>query len=174
LDEDMLRSVFHPDSVHNHGFRGPSSDPSLPSTDDDPGDFVSYALGVLKTHTRTHHHLGNFLIEIDGDVAWTECYFTAFHRMRPIGDPQAAANAFDTPMDLFVAGRYIDRMERRDGVWKITHRTGMTDWQRIDAPVRRAGSRQMPTRWASRARMISSIAARMFTARNYRGSYERV
>ena len=31
LDETMLRSVFHPDSQHAHGFEGPSSDPSLPS-----------------------------------------------------------------------------------------------------------------------------------------------
>ena len=25
LDEDLLRSVFHPDSQHAHGFVGPSS-----------------------------------------------------------------------------------------------------------------------------------------------------
>ena len=31
LDEALLRSVFHPDSHHRHGFEGPSSDPSRPS-----------------------------------------------------------------------------------------------------------------------------------------------
>ena len=134
LDEEMLRTVFHPDAVHNHGFQGPSSDPSLPSTPDQPGDFVAYALGVLSTHHRTHHHLGNFMIEIEGNVAWTEAYFTACHRMRKIGDPKASPNAFDTEMDYFVGGRYIDRMEKRDGVWKITHRTGVNDWQRIEPP----------------------------------------
>ena len=39
-----------------------------------------------------------------------------------------------TTDDYFVGGRYIDRMEKRDGVWKITHRTGVNDWQRIEPP----------------------------------------
>ena len=134
-DEELLRSVFHPGSQHRHGFVGPSSDPSRPSTPEQPGDFVAYALGVLATHTRTHHQLGNIFIEVEGDVAYTEAYFTAYHRMRPKGDPQAAPNAFDTEMDVWVGGRYMDRMERRDNMWKITHRTGLADWRRIEAPA---------------------------------------
>ena len=66
LDETMLRSVFHPDSQHAHGFEGPSSDPSLPSEPGKPGDFVAFAFGVLNTHTRTHHQLGNIFIELEG------------------------------------------------------------------------------------------------------------
>lgn len=128
LNEDLLRTVFHPDSKHAHGFKGPSS-----TTDGSP-DFVAYALGVLRAYHRTHHHLGNIFIEIDGDVAFTEAYFTAFHRMRAKGDPLAASNAFDTEMDYFVAGRYLDRMEKRNGEWKITHRTGLTDWIRTEPP----------------------------------------
>jgi hypothetical protein len=26
------------------------------------------------------------------------------------------------------------RFEKRNGVWKISHRTGMTDWTRLEAP----------------------------------------
>ncbi|MBI1182223.1 MAG: nuclear transport factor 2 family protein [Alphaproteobacteria bacterium] len=136
-DEELLRSVFHPGSQHRHGFIGPSSDPSRPSSPDAPGDFVAYALAVLATHIRTHHQLGNIFVEVEpgGTVAYTEAYFTAFHRQRPKGDPQAAATAFDTEMDVWVGGRYMDRMEKRDNVWKITHRTGLTDWRRVEAPA---------------------------------------
>ena len=134
FDEDLLRSVFHPDSQHAHGFVGPSSDPSLPSSPGKPGDFVAYAYAVLATHSRTHHQLGNVLIELDGDNAYTESYFSAYHRMRAKGDPLAAPNAYDTEMDFLVGGRYIDRMQKRDGVWKISHRTGLTDWMRTESP----------------------------------------
>jgi SnoaL-like domain len=137
LDEVLLRSVFFPDSYHRHGFEGPSTDPSRPSRPGKPGDFVAYALGVLNTHTRTHHQLGNVFIEIeaDGVTAYTEAYFTACHRMRAKGDPKAATNAYDTEMDFRVGGRYMDRMEKREGVWKIAYRVGITDWMRTDPPT---------------------------------------
>jgi hypothetical protein len=135
FDEALLRSVFHPDSQHAHGFVGPSSDPSLPCAPGAPGDFVAYAFEVLGTHTRTHHQLGNILIELDGDDAYAETYFTAYHRMRAIGDPQAAENAHDTEMDFWVGGRYIDRLQRRQGSWRISHRTGLTDWARTEPPA---------------------------------------
>ena len=116
MDETLLRSVFHPGARHRHFYEGPSSDPDLPSTPEAPGDFVAFALGVLSTFTRTHHQLGNTLIELDGpEHARAETYFTAFHRMRPRGDPAAAPNAYDTEMDYFVGGRYIDRFALRDG-----------------------------------------------------------
>ena len=136
LDESMLRSVFHPGSRHRHFFEGPSSDPSLPSRPGEPGDFVAFAMDVLRTHSATHHQLGNVLIELTrADSATAETYFTAHQRMRPLGDPLASPSAFDTPMDYFVGGRYLDRFERRDGAWRIVERIGMTDWARIDAPA---------------------------------------
>ena len=134
LDEDLLRSVFHPDSQHAHGFVGPSSNPSLPSSPGAPGDFVAYAFEVLGTLSRTHHQLGNTLIELDGDNAYAETYFSAYHRMRAKGDPLASDGAYDTEMDWLVGGRYIDRLQRREGVWKIIHRTGLTDWMRTEPP----------------------------------------
>lgn len=135
LDETMLRSVFHPDSQHAHGFEGPSSDPSLPSEPGEPGDFVAFALGVLNTHRHTHHQLGNIFIELEDDNAYAETYFTAYHRMRAKGDPKAAEHAWDTEMDFWVGGRYLDRFQKRDGVWKISHRTGLTDWMRTEPPA---------------------------------------
>lgn len=133
LDETLLRSVFHPDSFHHHGFEGPSSHPDGKAG----GDFVAYAFGVLASHTHTHHQLGNILIELepDGTTAFTEAYFTAYHRMRAKSDPRAATNAWDTEMDFWVGGRYLDRMEKRNGSWKIAYRVGMTDWTRIEPPA---------------------------------------
>jgi hypothetical protein len=55
--------------------------------------------------------------------------------MRAKGDKLAAANAWDTQMDYWVGGRYMDRMEKRDGVWRIATRIGMTDWTRVDPPT---------------------------------------
>jgi hypothetical protein len=134
MDESLLRSVFHPDSRHRHVFEGPSSDPAAPG-----GDFVGYALSVLATHKRTHHQLGNVFIELedDGVTAYTEAYFTAYHRVRAKGDPKAARDALDTEMDLWVGGRYLDRMEKRHGVWKIACRIGTTDWTRLEPPSSR-------------------------------------
>ena len=136
-DEQLLRSVFHHDSMHRHGFQGRSSDASKPYQKGNPVDFVGYALDVLATFTHTHHQLGNIFIEpeADGVTAFTEAYFTAFHRMRANGDPLAAANAYDTQMDYWVGGRYMDRMQKRNGIWKIASRIGMTDWTRVDAPT---------------------------------------
>ena len=134
MDESMLRSVFHPDSQHAHGFVGPSSDPSLPSKPGEPGDFVAYAFEVLNTHTRTQHQLGNIFIELEGSDAFAETYFTAYHRMRAKGDPMAAENAYHTEMDFLVGGRYLNRFQKRDGVWKISQRTGLTDWMRTEPP----------------------------------------
>lgn len=135
MDEAMLRGVFHEGATHRHFYEGPSSDSTVPYSEAEPGDFVAFAMSVLRTHERTHHQIGNILIELRGhDSAVGESYFTAHHRMRPVGDPLAGATACDTPMDYFVGGRYLDRYALRDGRWGIVERTGMTDWVRLDAP----------------------------------------
>lgn len=133
LDEALLRSVFHPGSQHCHFYEGPSSAPDQPATEEEPGDFVRFAFGLLKTYKRTHHQMGNTTIDfVDDSQANVETYFTAFHLVRPLSDPLAGAQAFDNEMDYFVGGRYIDRFELRDGEWRIIQRTGMTDWVRIE------------------------------------------
>lgn len=133
MDEALLRSVFHPGSLHYHFFEGPSSAPDEPSTEHAPADFVTFALRLLTAYQRTHHQMGNTLIEFTDDMhATVETYFTAFHLVRPLGDTLAGSQAFDNEMDYFVGGRYIDKFACRDGQWKIIHRTGMTDWARIE------------------------------------------
>lgn len=129
-DEALLRSVFHPDSEHNHGFQGPSSAPNLPASADKPADFVGFALGYLKGFSCSHHQLGTPLIKINGNSAESECYFTATQIMRAKGDPLAPDGALDHELEIGAGGRYLDELEKRDGVWKIRRRSGEMDWQR--------------------------------------------
>lgn len=122
-DEALLRSVFHPDSTHDHGpYHGPSS------------DFCGFALDLLRLLTATQHHVGNILIDLQGDRAYSEAYWVAYHHVPPGVDLPGPMADHDRSHaeDLFIGGRYIDRFERRDGVWKIAHRFGIHDWQRWD------------------------------------------
>jgi hypothetical protein len=69
----------------------------------------------------TTHDLGNILIDIESDTAYVESYVRAYHRMRrPNGERY----------DHISSSRYLDRMERRDGEWRIKHRIVVRDWFR--------------------------------------------
>ncbi len=122
LDATLLRSCFHPDSQHDHGYVGPSE------------TFVGFALDVLRGCVATHHHLGNISIAVRGDEAEAESYFTAYHRVAE-DPPEAFADAVG--MDLIIGGRYLDRLERRGGAWRIVRRVGVHDWRRYEPPADR-------------------------------------
>jgi hypothetical protein len=64
--------------------------------------------------------IGNVLIEVEGNEAFGEVYFHAYHKV-------PAEQGFD---DVIIAGRYLDRYELRDGVWKIAYRSERNDWSR--------------------------------------------
>lgn len=120
VDEELLRSVFHPDSTHDHDiYKGSSS------------DFCGHAIALLKVLERTQHHLGNVLVEVKGDVATSEAYFMAYHRLGAgvSGPGMFEREDVSSAQDVLVGGRYIDRFERRDGEWRIAHRTGVHDWE---------------------------------------------
>ena len=112
LDEALVRSVYHPGASDDHGpFSGTAE------------EFAAWVIPVLqRDFSATMHTLGNILIELDGDAAHVESYFHAYHRVpRPAGD-----------RDLLVGGRYLDRFERRAGVWKISARTVVLEWSRSE------------------------------------------
>jgi len=120
VDDAMLRSVFHPDSTHQHGpFKGPSS------------DFCGFAIALLRDLVRTQHLLGNVSIELKGDTAYVESYFLSYHRIAKGKKGNGVFVTHDTSIDedILIGGRYIDRFERRDGVWKIANRTGVHEWE---------------------------------------------
>ncbi len=111
-DEALIRSVYHPGATDDHGtFTGSAE------------DFVAWVIPLLRRDfASTMHTLGNILIALDGDSAHVESYLHAFHRvLRPAG-----------ARDLIFAGRYVDRFERRAGVWKIAARKVICDWTRYE------------------------------------------
>lgn len=113
LDPVLHRSVFHDDATtdYGEGYRG------------DADGFVAFAQGVLTPHASNHHMIGQVRIDFeDADTGFGEVYFQAFHRIEEDG----------VPKDLFVSGRYVDRYERRAGVWKIAHRSELVDWVRTE------------------------------------------
>jgi hypothetical protein len=62
------------------------------------------------------------LTEVRGDLAHAESYVLACHRTERSSEKS----------DLTLALRYVDRLERREGVWGIVHRVALHDWSRED------------------------------------------
>lgn len=113
-DADLLLDCFHPGATHEHGaFRGLSA------------DFCAYGLALVRGVVLTHHQLGQISIELDGERARVESYFTSYHRFGETPPPGGQAHE-----DRIMGGRYVDRFERRDGVWRIAHRQGVNEWVR--------------------------------------------
>jgi hypothetical protein len=114
MDWELLRSCYHPDAIDDHGpFRG-TVDEMIPWLEAHSPDFQS-----------STHYIMNQLVELDGDVAWVESYCMATHRTVP-----TEANPEVT--DLVVNVRYLDRMERRDGQWRIGARRLAWEGGRFD------------------------------------------
>jgi hypothetical protein len=125
-DWALVRSCFADDHVHSHGGFTGSAD-----------KFVTFASETLSRIPATHHSISNVHITLadDGMSATTEANFVAYHLIE-------AGHYKDTPVptggkatDWIVAGRYCDRLEKRDGVWLIVKRDAVHDWERHDPAV---------------------------------------
>ena len=114
LDGELERSVFWDDALCSYGIY-----------EGGPDGFVEYCQTALVTHDANHHFIGQVNIDLQGDEAFGEVYYQAFHRIN---------NESGDARDLFISGRYVDRYERRDGVWKIAYRSELVDWVR-DEPA---------------------------------------
>lgn len=109
LDRELQMATFWPDSTTDYGiFKG--SGP----------DFVNFAQDLLTEHLANQHIIGQHLIEVEGDRAFGEVYYYAFHRIVQDGEP----------WDMLICGRYVDRYEKRGGEWRFAHRSELVDWAR--------------------------------------------
>lgn len=118
-DEATLAAAYHDDATDDHGtFTGPAH------------EFAAWATkGAAQVWHASHHTVANVIIDWTGpDSAQVECYVLAFNR-----------RVDDGPVEVF-AGRYLDCFERRNGDWRIAHRTALRD---VDTLVDRRG-------WAGR------------------------
>jgi hypothetical protein len=113
VDMEALRACFHPHATADYGHGAWDLEGYMAHAEAMCGNFIS-----------TTHNTGNQLVEVDGDSAWAEHYLVASHRW-PV-------DAEGNTRDLVAAVRYIDRMEKLDGEWKIARRVMALDWHRID------------------------------------------
>lgn len=130
-DWALVRACFADDHVHSHGEFSGSAD-----------QFIGFASAVLGAIPATHHTIGNVHIDLaaDGMSATTEANFVAYHRIEAGHHEGTPVPTGGKATDWTVAGRYLDRLEHRDGQWLIVRREAVHDWERVDAAhVRTAG-----------------------------------
>jgi hypothetical protein len=82
-------------------------------------DWVFEAHAGVVNHA---HQIHNVMIELAGERAASESYFTATLRL----EPKAGRL-----VDRIVRGRYLDRWARRGGVWGAQHRQAIQDIESV-------------------------------------------
>jgi hypothetical protein len=99
LDREMVRSCYWDDAIDDHhGYVG------------GPDYFIDITFAAaVESSIVQHHGVSNITCEIDGDNSYCESYYTFI-----------GANI--EPPHLLSMGRYIDHLQRRDGVWKYANR----------------------------------------------------
>ncbi len=99
-DIDLITAAYHGDGVDEHGYeinQGPR--------------YGAWANATHAETSRVHvHNITTHNCEIDGQTAHAESYVIVVL----IGTESRTAQ--------FITGRYIDRLERRDGEWRIAVR----------------------------------------------------
>ena len=108
LDEELVASAFHSDAIDEHAgltWRGSA-------------EIAEQILAlVTATGVTANHHITTQLIELHGDTAGAETYWWALRTVEQDGALIIAQSS----------GRYLDRFERRDGVWRIAHRQALIE-----------------------------------------------
>ncbi len=105
FDRELFLEAFHPEATIAAGiFVG------------GPADLYDWASAMHEQgQLATQHNLLNHTCDIDGDTAHSETYYL-----------YAVRNRDET--NWLAGGRYIDRLERRDGAWRIAMRTNIIEW----------------------------------------------
>ena len=127
LDRQGILDVFYPGAMDSHGpYIGPIE------------GLVDWLMERHQPIPFSSHFVGNLLIEfVTEDVALVESYVRTIQQY-PVGAKsqlaQLTGGASGDPtaaVDMFTSSRYLDRMERRDGQWRIAQRTLIQDWKQL-------------------------------------------
>lgn len=115
-DAELLDFAFHADCDDDHGnFRG-----------DKATALAALAKSAANPDiTASMHHLGNILIDLNGDEADVETYFMASQTRVEDGKTWTRVRS----------GRYLDRFVREDGRWQVIKRVVIDDWSRLDEVI---------------------------------------
>lgn len=127
LDRQGMLDIFWPGAIDSHGpYIGPAE------------GLVEWILVRHRPIATSSHFIGNMLIEFaSDDVALVETYVRTIQQYPKEAKQQlaqltgGAAGDESTPMDMFTSSRYLDRMERREGEWRVAHRDLIQDWKQI-------------------------------------------
>lgn len=115
VDGDLMKSTYWEDAIEEH------QDPIFPEQffwNGNAHEFVPIAMKGFESLKATQHRISNMLIELDGDRASAECYVWAYHLHEEDG----------VDMEGTLGGRHLFNFERRNGEWKILHRSTIFDF----------------------------------------------
>lgn len=128
-DAELMASVFWPRATIVH-----------PPFEGEAEAFCAAALEFIKLVEVSWHILHNLTVKFDGDTAYTETYFTGYHRFANvpkteglIADVLLPHHTAGKAEDHFVGGRFINWFERRGDEWRVFHHIGFREWERWDA-----------------------------------------
>lgn len=107
VDLGLLADCYHPDGTVDYGFfRGPAR------------EFAAILIESQRGQPVTLHRTSQMWVRLAGERAVSESYVIAY-----VQSPEA-----DGAMrQRLVCGRYLDHHERRDGIWRMTHRSYVLD-----------------------------------------------
>lgn len=113
-DRNGILACYHDEAIDDHGeYSGPAA------------GFADWVAMLYRERVESMTHLvANHLVDIDGHRAVGETYVQVYLIGRPAGNQRVLMTGL---------GRYLDRFERRDGVWRIVHRRVLTDFARSEA-----------------------------------------
>lgn len=106
-DAGLLAGCYHDDATVDYRFFAGSA-----------AEFAAILAGAQKAAPVTLHRTAQMWIEADGDRARSESYVIAYASIAGEAGPAS---------QHLICGRYLDRHERRDGGWRMSHRTYVLD-----------------------------------------------
>jgi hypothetical protein len=132
-DVEMLKSCFHSDAL------------SINSLGEfNAHEFFGTLLPMMhRLFSGTMHHVTHSNIRIDGGSAVAESYFIAYHAVigghkevaeffgPPYAEAMAASHRLEGGHFYLACGRYLDRLEKRAGIWRFAVRKVSIEWSQF-------------------------------------------